>query len=55
MEDEIALLEERLNCNPPYEEFLKVSAKLQEKSEQRDLVYEEWAEKSEQLSELSDE
>ena len=55
LEDEIALLEERLNCNPPYEEFLKVSAKLQEKSEQRDLVYEEWAEKSEQLSELSDE
>lgn len=30
LEDEIALLEERLNCNPPYEEFLKISAELQQ-------------------------
>ncbi|UKI23452.1 MAG: hypothetical protein L6V88_02935 [Anaerotruncus sp.] len=32
LEDEIALLEERLNCNPPYEEFLKISAELQQKN-----------------------
>ncbi len=55
LEDEIALLEERLNCNPPYEEFLKISAELQQKSEQRDSAYEDWAEKSEQLTELSEE
>ena len=55
LEDEIALLEERLNCNPPYEEFLKISAELQQKSEQRDSAYEDWAEKSERLTELSEE
>ncbi len=53
LEDEIALLEEQLNCNPPYEEFLKISSELQQKSEQRDTAYEDWAEKSEQLAELS--
>ncbi len=53
LEDEIALLEEQLNCNPPYEEFLKISSELQQKSEQRDTAYEEWAEKSERLAELS--
>lgn len=54
IEDELALLEEDLNGNPPYEEFLKISSVLQEKSEKRDALYDAWAEASEELTLLSD-
>lgn len=49
-EDEIGLIEEELNCNPPYEEFLKVSARLEEKTRLRDSLYEEWEAACEDLT-----
>lgn len=51
---EIAMLEERLNCNPPYDEFLKISEKLQQRSDKRDALYEEWEQASEELTSMSD-
>lgn len=54
IEDEIGLLEEKLNCNPPYEEFMKISDGLAQKTEKRDALYDEWAEKSEELTTLDD-
>lgn len=53
-EEETALLEERLNDNPPYEEFLKISAKLEEESAKRDALYLEWEQASEELTMIQD-
>lgn len=54
LEDEIALLEEELNSNPPYEQFLVINKKLEEKTAERDALFEEWTEKSEELTSISD-
>lgn len=54
LEDEIALLEEKLCCNPPYEEYLAISSALDEKSAKRDLLYEQWSEKTDELTSISD-
>lgn len=53
-EEKVGLLEEELNCNPPYEELMKLTAKLEEWSSKRDALYEEWEEVSEELTLLSD-
>lgn len=54
VEDKVALLEEELNSNPPYEELMKITAELEEVSANRDALYEEWEEVSEELTLLSD-
>lgn len=53
-EESVAFLEEKLNCNPPYEEFLEISAKLEEEAKKRDFLYEEWEEVSEELTSLDE-
>lgn len=54
IEEEIAQLEEKLNCNPPYEEYLVISNALGEKAKKRDALYDEWSEKSDELTSISD-
>lgn len=54
LEDEIALLEEKLNSNPPYEQFLVINNELEQKTAERDALFEEWTEKSEELTSLAD-
>lgn len=54
IEEEIAQLEEKLNCNPPYEEYLVISNALEEKAKKRDTLYDEWSEKSDELTSISD-
>ncbi len=54
IEEEIALIEEKLNSNPPYEQFLAINEELQKKTEIRDSLLEEWMEKSEELTSISD-
>lgn len=54
IEEEIAQLEEKLNCNPPYEEYLVISNALEEKAKKRDALYDEWSEKSDELTSISD-
>lgn len=54
VEDKVALLEEELNSNPPYEELMKITAELEEAAAKRDALYEEWEEVSEELTLLSD-
>lgn len=53
-EESVAFLEEKLNCNPPYEEFLKISASLEDESKKRDYLYKEWEEVSEELTLLDE-
>ena len=52
-EEQIAMLEEELNSNPPYEQFLAISRSLEELTAKRDALFEEWAEKSEELTSIS--
>ena len=54
IEEEIALIEEKLNSNPPYEQFLAINEELQKKTKIRDSLLEEWMEKSEELTSISD-
>ena len=54
LEDEIALIEEKLNSNPPYEQFLLINEELEKKTAERDALLEEWTEKSEELTSISD-
>lgn len=51
-EEQIAMLEEELNSNPPYEQFLAISRSLEELTAKRDALFEEWAEKSEELTSI---
>lgn len=51
-EEQIAMLEEELNSNPPYEQFLVISRSLEELTAKRDALFEEWAEKSEELTSI---
>ncbi len=51
-EEQIAMLEEELNSNPPYEQFLVISRSLEEITAKRDALFEEWAEKSEELTSI---
>lgn len=53
LEDEIAMLVEKLNSNPPYEQFLTINAELESKTAERDALFEEWTEKSEELTSIS--
>lgn len=52
-EEQIAMLEEELNSNPPYEQFLVISRSLEELTAKRDALFEEWAEKSEELTSIN--
>ncbi len=53
LEDEIALLMEELNANPPYEQFLKINERLEAKTAERDALFDEWTEKSEELTSIT--
>ncbi len=52
LEEEIGFLNEQLNNNPPYEEYLKINARHEEKSSALSALYEEWESVSSELSEL---
>ena len=52
LEEEIGFLNEQLNNNPPYEEYLKINARHEEKSAALSALYEEWESVSSELSEL---
>ena len=53
-EEKAASLEERLNSNPPYEELMEITEALQIATEERDALYIEWEEISEELTTLED-
>lgn len=54
LEEEIALIEEKLNSNPPYEQFLVINEELENKTAERDALFEEWTERSEELTSITD-
>ena len=53
-EEKTASLEERLNSNPPYEELMEITEALQKATEERDALYIEWEEISEELTTFED-
>ncbi len=53
-EKQTAELENELNCNPPYEQFAKISEELRLTNEKKDALYNEWELASEELTTLSD-
>lgn len=55
MENEVANLEEKLNENLSYEELMEISKKLEDCTAQKDNLYLDWENASEELAGLSDE
>ena len=53
-EEKAAQLEERLNSNPSYEELMEITEALQKATEERDALYLEWEEISEELTTFED-
>lgn len=53
-EQQAAELEQRLNSNPPYEELMEITEALQKSAEDRDTLYLEWEQLSEELTTYED-
>lgn len=53
-EEKSALLQDKLCENPPYEELIKLTEELDAVNSEKEMLYEEWEQLSEELTELED-